>query len=368
MPRETRIWMGCFLVSLMGYLLGATINGELKGALFEQLSSDPTATEARVYYNTTSDVVKYRDGSAWKIVGATPAAGNVYSDGTSLASSTYTAKGNYVLGVNSGATGQEFKALSVGTTGSDFAISHSSGAVAFNLPDAGASARGAVTTGTQTLAGAKTFNTSPLTLSADGPEAVVADSDTSLTTDEDIGFVKITSADASNTSGVGVELRASSANSTGSSTKFETSVSAAGTKTAVTSVTPTGLVVTGDTTTSGKFYAAAGTELLPPITFTADSDTGLYASGGLNLVVDGNATAAAVSTGFVVASGLALRIGADAWLARASASAGTSCDTACNNLTGGYVCVGGVQISSTSGGCTSTSGTRRCLCLNETSS
>jgi hypothetical protein len=65
---------------------------------------------------------------------------------------------NQLLGTNSGATGNEFKTLSVGTTGTDFAIAHSAGGVAFNLPDAGASARGVVTTGTQTIAGAKTLS------------------------------------------------------------------------------------------------------------------------------------------------------------------------------------------------------------------
>lgn len=65
---------------------------------------------------------------------------------------------NQILGTNSGASAQEHKTLSSGTSGTDFAIAHSAGAIAFNLPDAGASARGAVTTGTQTLAGAKTFS------------------------------------------------------------------------------------------------------------------------------------------------------------------------------------------------------------------
>jgi hypothetical protein len=48
--------------------------------------------------------------------------------------------------------------FSVGTAGTNFAISSSGGTHTFNIPDAGASARGLVTTGTQTFAGAKTFS------------------------------------------------------------------------------------------------------------------------------------------------------------------------------------------------------------------
>lgn len=47
--------------------------------------------------------------------------------------------------------------FATGTSGSDFNISSSVSTHTFNLPDAGASARGAVTTGTQTFAGNKTF-------------------------------------------------------------------------------------------------------------------------------------------------------------------------------------------------------------------
>lgn len=65
MTKESRLWMGCLIVSMMGYLLGATINGELKGALLEMLASDPANNEARVYYNTTSDTAKLRKASSW---------------------------------------------------------------------------------------------------------------------------------------------------------------------------------------------------------------------------------------------------------------------------------------------------------------
>lgn len=46
----------------------------------------------------------------------------------------------------------------VGTTGTDFAVSSAAGVHTFNMPSASATARGVVTTGTQTFAGDKSFN------------------------------------------------------------------------------------------------------------------------------------------------------------------------------------------------------------------
>lgn len=66
-----------------------------------------------------------------------------------------------ITGINSDLTAAQ--TLSVGTTGSDFAITDAgSGSHVFNIPDAGASARGLVTTGAQTLAGQKTFSSAPI--------------------------------------------------------------------------------------------------------------------------------------------------------------------------------------------------------------
>ena len=103
------------------------------GSDFEDLGSapgNPDASKVRLYFE--SGALRYRDS-----------AGTVTSIGAGIAS----------LNSQTGNT----QTFAVGTSGTDFAISSSSDVHTFNLPDAGASARGLVSTGTQTIAGAKTF-------------------------------------------------------------------------------------------------------------------------------------------------------------------------------------------------------------------
>lgn len=91
---------------------------------------------------------------------AAPTIGQVLTatSGTAATWQTPAATGISTLNTLTAAT----QTFAVGTTGSDFNISSATSTHTFNIPDAGATARGLVTTGAQTFAGVKTFSSAPV--------------------------------------------------------------------------------------------------------------------------------------------------------------------------------------------------------------
>jgi len=95
------------------------------------------------------------------------------STGNSLIKSTLTAGSGILISNSTGSitistTGAgitnlngvaaSYQSLAVGSSGTDFAIVSTGSSHTFNIPDASATARGLITTGTQTIAGSKTFS------------------------------------------------------------------------------------------------------------------------------------------------------------------------------------------------------------------
>jgi hypothetical protein len=130
-------------VSLLGSaidLSGAEATGILAAARFPALTGDVTTSSGAVATTIANDAVSF-----------------------AKMQNIATAR---LLGRGTASSGDvEEITVSAGSTGTDFNIAYSAGALALNIPDAGASARGLVTTGTQTFAGAKTVTSLFTTLS-----------------------------------------------------------------------------------------------------------------------------------------------------------------------------------------------------------
>lgn len=88
--------------------------------------------------------------------GATTLSGVLFGNGTSAVTATALGGDNTLYGSNG--TTPIFYTLGITTNSAAIGFARSSGVMNLNLPDADASFRGTVSTGTQTFAGAKTFN------------------------------------------------------------------------------------------------------------------------------------------------------------------------------------------------------------------
>ena len=147
---------------------GATTVNSVGGVLSTTITTVASSVNSATESSTANTIVK-RDGSGGFSAGAITATsanltnlrvtGGTLSAGSVLVSdasgnATWGTNGLYALnGITSGT-----HSLTTGITGTDFNISSSGSTHTFNLPDASPTARGAVTTGTQTFAGNKTFS------------------------------------------------------------------------------------------------------------------------------------------------------------------------------------------------------------------
>jgi hypothetical protein len=182
--------------------------------------------------------------------------------------------------------------LAVGTTGTDFAATTTSNTVTFNLPDAGTSARGVVTTGSQTFTGQKTFNlgaviTMPTSssgpyLSISGNRSVAAAPGISGT------LLAIPSMTYTNSSGAGTETNGQNFNLIGAPTL--TSSSAISYTGDVSTLRITGSPIASGSTTISHPYSlyAVNTSLLQTVAFGLnEQSTSTTLGDGSNVIYTG---------------------------------------------------------------------------------
>jgi len=122
------------------------------------VGNDSRLSDARTpVAHKSSHVTGQPDALSPSDIGAVPTTRTLTINGTALdlsADRAWTVSGG-ISSLN-GLT-DATQTFATGTTGTNFGIVSSAGVHTFNLPDASATARGVVTTGTQTFAGAKTF-------------------------------------------------------------------------------------------------------------------------------------------------------------------------------------------------------------------
>jgi len=158
---------------------GSTVKTAIYGNLLLGTTTDIVSSRLTVN-STTQGFLPPRMTTTQKNAIATPATGLVVYDTDLLALYQYNGSAWVVLGGGSG-TVTSVAALTLGTTGNDLSSTVATGnttpVITLNVPNASATARGVITTGAQTIAGEKTFSTSPK-----APTPAIGTNDTTLAT------------------------------------------------------------------------------------------------------------------------------------------------------------------------------------------
>jgi len=170
--------------------------------------------------------------------------------------------------------------LQTGVSGTDFAISQSANTITFDIPDASASNRGLVTTGTQTIAGSKTFS-STISGNLSGTATSSQNVNTAAFTNNSVHYLTFT------LTGTGAGAALSTSNVAGKLTYRP-----ADEQLSVTNITGTAFTAT-------NFYGSLAGNVTGTATTSQNVNTNVYTNNSvhyLTFTLQGNGAGAALST------------------------------------------------------------------------
>ena len=210
--------------------------------------------------------VSYTDGQLLigsstgnSLIKSTLTAGSGILISNSTGSITISTTGAGITNINGVAT--SYQSLAVGSSGTDFVIVSTGSSHTFNIPDASASNRGLITTGTQTIAGTKTFS-STITGSITGSagSATTATTAGAAGTAVNAGFAgAATTATSAGTAGTATNAGSAGTSVTAGSATTATNAGFAGAATTATNAGSAGTAVNAGSAGSATTATNAGT-------------------------------------------------------------------------------------------------------------